>query len=166
MGLLEIAFSVMLEELLRRAGLMQNTGTETILFVDDNEDIAMVAKLLLQRFGYTVVTYLSGVEALKTFKLTPDKFDLVISDIGMPGMNGYELIAEIRRIRQNIPILLCSGSDEIDMVNNVKQCVAEGFLLKPFTMQELSRMTRSVLDNPFPRFSGTALNNKLLTEMA
>ncbi|MFK5951506.1 MAG: response regulator [Desulfobacterium sp.] len=131
---------------------MQNTGTETILFVDDNEDIAMVAKLLLQRFGYTVVTYLSGVEALKTFKLTPDKFDLVISDIGMPGMDGYDLIAEIRRIRQNIPILLCSGSDEIDMVNNVKQYVAEGFLLKPFTMQELSRMTRSVLDNPFPRF--------------
>lgn len=132
---------------------MQNTGTETILFVDDNEDIAMVAKLLLQRFGYTVITYLSGVEALKTFKSAPDRFDLVISDIGMPGMDGYDLIAEIRRIRQNIPILLCSGSDEFDIINNVEKSAADGFLLKPFTMQELSRMTRSVLDNPFPIFS-------------
>ena len=132
---------------------MQNTGTETILFVDDNEEIAMVAKLLLQRFGYTVVTYLSGVEALKTFKSAPDRFDLVISDIGMPVMDGYILITEIRRIRQNIPILLCSGSDEFDIINNVEKSAADGFLLKPFTMQELSRMTRSVLDNPSPIFS-------------
>lgn len=133
-----------------KGGGMQNTGTETILFVDDNEDITIVAKLLLQRFGYTVVTHLSGVEALKTFKSAPDKFDLVICDIGMPGMDGYKVITEIRRIRQNIPILLCSGSDEFDMVSNVKKSAADGFLLKPFTMQELSGMTRSVLDNPFP----------------
>jgi CheY-like chemotaxis protein len=130
-------------------GVMQNTGTETILFVDDNEEMAMVAKLLLQRFGYTVVTHFSGVEALKTFKSAPDKFDLVISDIGMPGMDGYNVITEIRRVRQNIPILLCSGSDEGVMVNSVKEYAVDGFLLKPFTMQEISGVTRAVLDKPF-----------------
>lgn len=124
---------------------MQNTGTETILFVDDDEDIAMVAKLQIQRFGYTVVTHLSGVEALKAFKSDPDKFDLVISDIDMPGMNGYSVITEIRRVRQNIPILLCSGSDESVMVNGVKEYDADGFLLKPFTMKEISRVIRSAL---------------------
>jgi len=125
---------------------MQNTGTETILFVDDNKDIVMVAKLLLQRFGYTVITHISGVEALKTFKSDPDKFDLVISDIGMPGMDGYNVITEIRRIRNNIPILLCSGSDESDIADAVKRYAADGFLPKPFTMKEISEVTRSLLD--------------------
>ncbi|SMC90582.1 CheY chemotaxis protein or a CheY-like REC (receiver) domain [Desulfocicer vacuolatum DSM 3385] len=126
---------------------MENTGTETILFVDDNEDIAMVAKLLLQRLGYNVVIQLSGVDALKSFKASPDKFDLVISDIGMPGMDGYNVITEIRRIRRNIPVLLCSGSDEGIVDNSVKRSSADGFLLKPFTMQEISGMARSVLDS-------------------
>ena len=126
---------------------MQNTGTETILFVDDNKEIVTVAKLLLQRFGYTVVTHLSGVEALKAFKSDPEKFDLVISDIGMPDMDGYKVITEIRRIRKNIPILLCSGSDESDVVTNVKKYAADGFLMKPFTMHEITEQARLLLDN-------------------
>ena len=128
---------------------MQNTGNETILLVDDNEDVAIIAKLQLQRFGYTIVTNFSGAEALETFKSDPDKFDLVISDIGMPGMNGYNVMTEIRKIRKDIPVVLCSGSDESMLMDSKTECTADGFLMKPFTMQEISRLTRCILDQPF-----------------
>ncbi len=126
---------------------MQNFGTETILFVDDDENILILVRLQLERFGYTVVTCSSGLEALELFKLNPEKFDLMISDMGMPGMDGYRLIHEIRKIRSSIPILFCSGSDEGIMGNDIENKVADGFLSKPFTMHEISWAIRSLLDN-------------------
>lgn len=126
---------------------MQNTGTETILFVDDDKDIVALVRLLLERFGYTVITCSSGVEALELFKSSPEKFDLIISDMGMPGMDGYHLIDEVKKIRANIPVLLCSGSDEIVMANGIVNGLADAFLCKPFTMEEISGITRSLLDD-------------------
>ncbi|GAB6145048.1 response regulator [Desulfocicer niacini] len=127
---------------------MQNTGTETILFVDDDETILILVRLQLERFGYTVITCSSGVEALGLFKLHPEKFDLMISDMGMPEMDGYRLIHEIRKIRASIPILLCSGSDEEILGNDIEDDIADGFLSKPFTMHEISWAVRSLLDKP------------------
>lgn len=124
---------------------MQNTGTETILFVDDDESIVALVRLQLERFGYAVSTCSSGGEALELFTLNPEKFDLIISDMGMPGMDGYQLIYEIRKIRANIPILLCSGSDENIMANAIENFVADGFLRKPFTMKEISEIIRDLL---------------------
>ena len=128
---------------------MEKTEMETILLVDDNQDVVKVVRLQLERFGYTVISCLSGEEALERFKSTPDAFDLVISDMGMPGMDGFDLINSIKKIRSDIPTLICSGSDESIMGEDRKRCIADGFILKPFTMKEISEMTRALIHNRF-----------------
>ena len=84
-------------------------GTETILFVDDEESIANVTGQILERLGYHVVTKLSPFEAIESFQLSPDKFDLVITDMAMPKMTGVALFDQLKKIRPDVPVIICTG---------------------------------------------------------
>ncbi len=64
---------------------------------------------MLERLGYEVATSSSGTKALELFRADPDRFDLVFTDMTMPGMTGDRLAKEIKKIRGGIPIILCSG---------------------------------------------------------
>ncbi len=87
-------------------------GKGQILLVDDEEAILGMQALALEKIGYTVKARISSIEALEAFKAAPLKFDLVITDLSMPKMKGDRLAQELRSIRPEIPIILCTGFSE------------------------------------------------------
>ncbi len=84
-------------------------GNEKIMFVDDEKPIRENGKEFLENFGYQVQTYSNGIEAFETFKTHTGEFDLIITDMTMPGLNGYELASKILKLQPDIPIILCTG---------------------------------------------------------
>ena len=80
---------------------------KTVLFIDDEDSILEIRRLIFESLGYSVLTAISGEEALKTFELHP--VDVVVLDYLMPGMNGEETARCIRKLRSDIPIILSSG---------------------------------------------------------
>ncbi|MCD4737056.1 MAG: PAS domain S-box protein, partial [Bacteroidales bacterium] len=122
-------------------------GMEQILLIDDEDAIITMEKLMLERLGYQVTSRTSSIEALESFRDSPDKFNLVITDMAMPNMPGDKLAAELIRIRPDIPILLCTGFSETMSEEDAASLGIKGFLLKPIVMKDLSHKIREVLDN-------------------
>ncbi len=122
------------------------TGNEHILFIDDEEILIDLAKSMLQKLGYRVETRTSPVEALEIFGAAPDKFDLVISDMTMPGMTGDTLASELMKIRSDIPVIICTGYSEKIDEQRAKDLGIKGLMMKPFTIRRLSKTVRDVLD--------------------
>lgn len=87
------------------------TGTGCILFLDDEPSLVKLGTKSLGLLGYTVVGFTESLKALEAFKADPDRFDLVITDYMMPKLTGLEFAAEIRKVRPQKPILVCSGND-------------------------------------------------------
>ena len=99
---------------------------------------------MLERLGYEVKARTSSIEALEAFRAQPDKFDLVVTDQTMPNMTGVELIKELRQIRSNIPIVLCTGYSEMIDKKKAKE-MGISFVLKPVVMSEIANTVREVL---------------------
>ncbi|MBL6995961.1 PAS domain S-box protein [Desulfobacula sp.] len=121
-------------------------GTEHILLVDDEQAILNMEKQMLERLGYQVTSRLSSVEALEAFRDSPDKFDLVITDMAMPNMPGDKLSVELTKIRSDIPVLLCTGFSETMSEEKATSLGIKGFILKPIVMKDLDQKIREVLD--------------------
>lgn len=142
------------------------TGSESILLVDDEEPIAKMMKMMLERLGYRVTIRVSSPDALNAFKANPSNFDLVISDRGMPNMTGEQLARELIAIRPEIPIVLCTGFSDENDEKRAKDMGIKGVLKKPVASGKLAVMVRTVLDdskkpNPVrPRPSGNAPKKK------
>ncbi|MBM9518993.1 PAS domain S-box protein [Desulforhopalus vacuolatus] len=132
------------EELQQLASLKK--GTERILFVDDEPDITSAYHHLLKQFGYTVTPMNSSLEALDTLKAAPDAFDLVISDITMPGMSGDTLTARLLEIRPDIPIILCTGFSSKLIGRTATDLGARILLHKPISGATLAATIRNILD--------------------
>ena len=121
-------------------------GPERILIVDDEETIVKMEKRLLERIGYHVVTSIGSIEALKKFKSDPAAFDLVITDMTMPGMTGIQLSNEIKKIRPNIPLIICTGfSDQINAETS-RNFGIQGYVNKPIIIKKIAKTIRDVLD--------------------
>ncbi len=121
-------------------------GTERILLVDDEPSIVKMQKLMIQRLGYTVATQNSSMEALESFRADPGSFDLIITDMTMPGMTGDRLAAEVKKIRPDIPVILCTGFSEKVNLKTAKDIMIDGFLMKPVDKEKMVKMIRNVLD--------------------
>jgi len=121
-------------------------GIERILFIDDEPMLVELAKKMLSKLGYSVVTRSSSSEALELFQRDPDKYDLVITDMTMPEMTGDRLAQEIMKIRHEIPIILCSGYSEHISQEKAKKIGIREFVMKPFEMKALAETIRKVLD--------------------
>jgi PAS domain S-box-containing protein len=122
------------------------TGSERILFVDDEQPIVDIAKQMVEQLGYSVVTRTSSLEALELFRTKPDEFDLVITDMTMPNMTGEELANELMFIRPDIPIILCTGFSRSVTEKKAKAMGIQAFIMKPILRQELAETIREVLD--------------------
>jgi PAS domain S-box-containing protein len=122
------------------------TGKEHILFVDDEPVLVNLAEKMLSKLGYTIETRTSSVEALKLFQSNPDKYDLIITDMTMPGMTGDILAQEFIEIRHDIPIILCSGYSEHISKEKAKKIGIREFVMKPLEMIVLAKTIRRVID--------------------
>jgi len=121
-------------------------GGESILLIDDEPALAEVGQLSLQKLGYAVTARTSSVEALELFRRKSHEFDVVITDLTMPNMTGIELAKEIRAIRSDIPIILCTGfSDQINRKKPIDMGV-NAFVMKPILKEEIARLLRLLLD--------------------
>ena len=121
-------------------------GDETILLVDDEEAIRGFAELALIKFGYKVYTASTGEEALEIYPNTPGKIDLVVTDIGMPGMGGHKFLQELLQIDPAAKVIIASG---YSMEGNVKKSMeagAKGYVGKPYQLVDFLNTVRVVLD--------------------
>ncbi len=122
------------------------TGSERILFIDDEEALVEMGQELLTELGYEVTPCRSSREALALFRLDPSRFDLVITDQTMPEMTGVELAKEILHIRTDTPVILSTGFSHLVTADSLKKTGIRAFLVKPLTKGELGRTVRRVLD--------------------
>ena len=122
-------------------------GIEQILLVDDEEAILSMGKRMLERLGYQVTSRTSSLEVLEAFRASPDKFDLVITDMAMPNMPGDKLSVELTKIRPDIPVLLCTGFSENMSEERAASLGIKGFLFKPIVMKDLAQKIREVLED-------------------
>jgi len=122
------------------------TGTESILFVDDEAFQADIAKQMLSRLGYRLTTCTSSVEALELFRQSPEEYDLVITDMTMPHLTGDVLARKLITIRPDIPIVVCTGySDRVNPEIAGEIGIRE-LVMKPVVMKDIAHTIRRVLD--------------------
>ncbi len=118
---------------------------ERILFVDDEAGIAELGKTTLERVGYTVTSCTDPRKALTLFFDNPAGFDLVITDMTMPGMTGKQLAEEILKNRPDLPVILCTGFSEHINEEKARNLGIKKFLNKPVSPRELAAAVREVL---------------------
>ncbi len=121
-------------------------GTESILLVDDERPIRAVGKTILERLGYSVTLAADGRQCLHTLFDKGAEVDLVILDLSMPGLSGYEVLAEIRRRGARIPVIISSGYTEHTLEPELEAIGAAAFIGKPFSIDALAMSIRKVLD--------------------
>lgn len=121
------------------------TGHECILFVDDEETLTRLARTQLLHLGYAVVPCTSSQKALALFRQDPQRFDLVITDQTMPQMTGEVLARELRAIRADIPIILCTGFSHVMTADKAQRLGLDAFCMKPLKLNELGIIIRQVL---------------------
>ena len=122
------------------------TGSEHILFIDDEETLVEMGEDILAELGYDVTSRMSSTEALALFKLDPSRFDLVITDQTMPEMTGIELAKEILALRADMPIIMCTGFSYVVDANKAEAAGIKAFAMKPLTKREIAKTIRKVLD--------------------
>lgn len=126
--------------------LLVSTGMGRILFVDDEDLLVEWGQDVLVRLGYTVRAFTDVSDALKIFSSDPAQFDLIITDQTMPHMTGVQLANKLLEIRNDIPIILCTGYSDSVSSEKVKEAGIKEFLMKPLGKQQLAEVVRRVLD--------------------
>jgi signal transduction histidine kinase/ActR/RegA family two-component response regulator len=121
-------------------------GTGNILLVDDEEVIASLEHRILEQLGYHVTSVTSAEEALRLVTSSPSSFDLVISDMSMPKMNGSELAQKIILLRSDLPVILCTGFSDLINEEKARAMGVRGFFMKPFDHKELARAVNDILE--------------------
>ncbi|MFZ3047755.1 MAG: response regulator, partial [Desulfatirhabdiaceae bacterium] len=118
---------------------VQPTGSNhgLILVVDDESMVRRMAQAMLMNFGFEVISAADGSEALKIFDEKQNDIRCVLLDLTMPGMDGWETLKRLRRIRPNVPVILVSGDDEARVMEDDHAERPQAFLHKPYQMADL-----------------------------
>ena len=119
----------------------------TILLVDDEEEIILWMAEMLKEMGYTVISSRKPKSALKILKDSPEQFDLVLTDLTMPKMLGTELAEEIHAIRNDLPIILCTGFNEGLDSTTTERLGIQTVLMKPVISTQLSQTIKKYIKN-------------------
>jgi YesN/AraC family two-component response regulator len=119
------------------------TMKKNILIAEDEQIIAEILSNISKLIGYNSIITTNGVEALKFFK--ENNFDLIITDIHMPEMDGYQLIKEIRKTNKQVPILVLSGFIDNEHISKVLNIGANGYIEKPFTIANIKSILKEFI---------------------
>ncbi|MCW6512086.1 ATP-binding protein [Lichenifustis flavocetrariae] len=134
------------------APLVAGHGT-SVLLVEDNADVGAFSVQALQELGYRTTLACDAAQALSVLELTADAFDIMFSDVMMPGMNGIELGQKVRRLHPDLPVVLTSGYSQV-----LAQDGSHGFELlhKPYSIEDLSRVLQKAAEGSRAKPTRTA----------
>jgi CheY-like chemotaxis protein len=121
-------------------------GSETLLLVDDEDIVIETGRELLTHLGYKVITAQNGDDALSIYSSRLKEIDLVIFDMIMPGMNGNELFVRLKQINSEVKTILSSGYSINGQAEDIMAQGCNGFIQKPFSMQQISLKIREIID--------------------
>jgi CheY-like chemotaxis protein len=130
-----------------QAGTFHGNG-ERVLFLDDEEPIVLLASRMLKRLGFEVETHTSAPEAMASFRRAPASFDLVLTDLSMPGASGLEFAREVLALRPNIPVVLTTGYIDPGDLEKARAIGVREIILKPTTIEEMGRAFHRLLSAP------------------
>jgi CheY-like chemotaxis protein len=124
----------------------QETGK--ILLVDDDKIVLELTSVMLSTLGFTVLRAMDGIEAVKVFRQHKDEIRLVLSDVAMPRMNGWDTLLALRQIKPGVRVILASGYGEEQVMEGAHAEFPQGFLGKPFGFQDLKEaINRALAEN-------------------
>jgi len=129
-----------------KAELPLEGGNETILLVDDEENIRKPGEVMLSDFGYTVMTASDGEGALELYRKEYEGINLIILDLIMPGMGGTLCLQELIKINPMAKVIIASGYSINDSEKEIIRTRAKGFIRKPYNVREMLTLIRGVLD--------------------
>jgi len=121
-------------------------GSETILLVDDEEEIINIGKNFLQKLGYKAIVARNGLEAVEIFRLYKDEIALVVLDLIMPKKDGKQTFSEIKEIQKDAKILISTGYTVDEKIEGFLNQGCHGFIQKPFSLNEFARALRKIID--------------------
>jgi len=127
--------------------LEQWQGVGTILLVEDEEMIEQVARAMLEELGFSVITVKNGREALDLYQQKSDVISMVVTDMGLPVMDGYELVCELKKLRPELPIVISSGFGDTEVSSRLERSIIAGFISKPYGFDQLRETMQNVLEN-------------------
>jgi putative two-component system response regulator len=127
-----------------RRGGAAGSGRVHVLCVDDEPIVLALMSRLLERMGIDVTSATGPIEALAVFEA--ERFDLIVTDIRMPGMDGHAFLAEIRARDPEVPVVVATGHASLDNAIRALRDGASGMLMKPFTGEEFQAEVRNALD--------------------
>jgi PAS domain S-box-containing protein len=134
------------EEAQQKAASAPWRGSGTILLAEDEEHIREIAIILLQELGFTVLDAENGKEALELYQQNAADITLVITDMGMPVMNGYELFYKLKQLDPHLPIIVSSGFGEGDIGSKITREEIAGLINKPYKFEHLREVLRGVVE--------------------
>jgi DNA-binding NtrC family response regulator len=117
-----------------------------ILAVDDDPDIARLTEQALSKHGFKVSSFTDALMALDYFKTNHKNCSLVLSDIRMPGINGYELVTQVKKINPKVKVVLISAFEiqQKEFHNMLPDVKVDAFLQKPFHIQQLNEVIEKI----------------------
>jgi DNA-binding NtrC family response regulator len=124
----------------------QLEGTETILFVEDEEFIRDIVRVTLESKGYKVYVAQDGVTAIRLYERYKQEIDLVLTDIGLPGLTGIDEFKKLKELNPEVKVVFTSGFLELDMRNKLLKEGAKAFIQKPYQPGNVLQIVREVLD--------------------
>ena len=105
--------------------------------MDDEEAVLSGTSAILEHLGYRVLEARNGLEALETFRRAAGEIRLVLLDLTMPRMDGHETLRELRKLKPEVRVILCSGYNQQETMKEAQLGDAVGFLSKPFQLRDL-----------------------------
>jgi len=131
---------------LQSVPLVSWQGSGTVLLVEDEDQVRHIAEALLKKFGFIVLEAANGKEALELYHKNAADILLVLTDMGMPGMDGYELFYELKKLRPELPIIISSGFGDTEVSSRIGSDNIAGLISKPYNPDQLREVLKRVLE--------------------
>ncbi|TAK66529.1 MAG: PAS domain S-box protein, partial [Bacteroidetes bacterium] len=122
-------------------------GEETILLVEDEENLLDLLVEILQSYGYRILKARDGEEAVSVFRENQTQIKLVMSDLGLPKLGGYEAFLQMKKLNPNVKVILASGYKDTKVYDDMIKAGAEEFVQKPYNISEVIKKIRDALDS-------------------
>ena len=122
-------------------------GSGTILLVEDEEQVSLIVRTMLQELGFKIIEACNGREALEMYRENAPEISLVVTDMGMPVMDGYELFRELKALSPKLPIIISSGYGDTVVTSRIPRNEIAGLVSKPYRFDQLRDVLKSVVED-------------------